>query len=87
VLDPDTPNERPLKSKGLDVLNTGDVVSLRLPGAGGYGAPLERDPELLLADVRDGKVSLESARQDYHVVVDPEALTIDEEATSRLRSA
>jgi N-methylhydantoinase B len=86
VLDPDTPKERPLKSKGLDVFNTGDVVSLRLPGAGGYGDPLEREPELLLADVRDGKVSLESARQDYHVVVDPQTLTIDEEATAKLRS-
>ncbi len=87
VLNPDTPEERPLKSKGLDVLKEGDVVSLRLPGAGGYGDPLERDPDLLLADVRDGKVSLESARQDYKVVVDPETLTIDQAATAILRSS
>jgi len=85
VLNPDTPEERPLKSKGLDVLKEGDVVSLRLPGAGGYGDPLERDPEMLLADVRDGKVTLESAREDYKVVIDPETLTIDEEATKQLR--
>jgi N-methylhydantoinase B len=85
VLNPDTPKERPLKSKGLDVLKEGDVVSLRLPGAGGYGDPLERDPELLLADVRDGKVTLKSAREDYRVVIDPETLTVDEEATKRLR--
>ena len=57
----------------------------RLPGAGGYGDPLERDPELLRADVRDGKVTLKSAREDYKVVIDPETLTIDEEATKRLR--
>ena len=87
VLNPDTPEERPLKSKGLDVLERGDVVSLRLPGAGGYGDPLERDPDLLLADVRDGKVSLESARRDYGVVIDPETLTIDQAATVRLRSS
>ena len=87
ILNPDTPEERPLKSKGLDVLNTGDVVSLRLPGAGGYGDPLERDPDLLLADVRDGKISLESARQDYKVVINPETLTIDQEATAELRSS
>jgi len=78
LLDPDTPDERPLKSKGLDVLNTGDVVSLRMPGAGGYGDPLERDPDLLLADVRDGKVSLESARRDYQVEIDPETMTVVE---------
>ncbi len=70
----------------MDVLKKGDVVSLRLPGAGGYGDPLERDPELLLADVRDGKVTLESAREDYKVVIDPETLTIDEEATKQLRA-
>lgn len=85
VLDPNTPQERPLKSKGLDVLMKGQVVSLRLPGAGGYGDPLERDQALLLRDVRDGKVSLESAQLDYKVVIDPKTLQIDEEATQKLR--
>jgi N-methylhydantoinase B len=84
-LNPDTPQEKHLKSKGLDILRKGDVVSLRLPGAGGYGDPLERDPDLLLEDVRDGKVTLESAREDYRVVIDPETLRIDETATKRLR--
>ncbi len=85
ILNPDSPGQRRLKSKGLDVLNEGDVVSLRLPGAGGYGDPLERDLNLLLQDVRDGKVSLRSAREDYEVVIDPKTLQIDEEATKRLR--
>ncbi|MFQ6102005.1 MAG: hydantoinase B/oxoprolinase family protein [Anaerolineae bacterium] len=85
VLNPDTSEERVLKSKGLDVLKKGDVVSLRLPGAGGYGDPLERDPDSLLADVRDGKVTLESARRDYKVVIDPQTLTIDQAATAELR--
>lgn len=85
VLNPDTPQEQGLKSKGLDTLQAGDVVSLRLPGSGGYGDPLARDPELLLADVRDGKVSLHSARQDYRTVFDLETLTIDQEATRQLR--
>jgi N-methylhydantoinase B len=84
VFNPGTPAERPLKSKGLDYLNAGDVVSLRLPGAGGYGNPLERDHAALLADVRDGKVSLESAREDYGVIIDPETLTVDEAAAERL---
>ncbi|MFQ5593306.1 MAG: hydantoinase B/oxoprolinase family protein [Anaerolineae bacterium] len=76
ILNPDTPNEQPLKSKGLDHLNKGDVVSLRLPGAGGYGDPTERDPALVLRDVRDGKVSLEAARRDYGVVIDPKTWTV-----------
>lgn len=83
ILNPGTPGERVLKSKGLDHLKKDDVVSLRLPGAGGYGDPRERDPALVLRDVRDGKVSLEAGRREYGVVVDPETWTIDEAATGR----
>jgi N-methylhydantoinase B len=50
------------------------VVSLRLPGAGGYGDRKERDRELLLRDVRDGKVSRESALRDYGVEITEEML-------------
>ena len=69
ILNPDTPNEKPLKSKGLDKLKKDDVVSLRLPGAGGYGDPKERDRETIMRDVRDGKVSKEKAKEDYGVEV------------------
>jgi N-methylhydantoinase B len=69
ILNPDTPNEKPLKSKGLDKLSKGDLVSLRLPGAGGYGNPRERDPQAIVRDVRDGKVSKEKAKEDYGVDV------------------
>jgi N-methylhydantoinase B len=47
-----------------------DRVRLTLPGGGGYGDPRLRDPQLVLADVLDGYVSLESARRDYGVAVD-----------------
>lgn len=67
ILNPDTPDEKPLKSKGMDKLKKGDVVSLRLPGAGGYGNPRERDPESVIRDVRDGKVSREKAKEEYGV--------------------
>lgn len=87
ILNPDTPDARPLKSKGLDRLKAGDVVSLRLPGAGGYGNPLERDPERVARDVRDGKVSLQSARDDYGMVIDPETLQVDPLKTAELRRA
>jgi len=69
VLNPDAPDEKPLKSKGLDKLKKGDVVSLRLPGAGGYGDPRDRDRAAVLRDVRDGKVSAEKAKEDYGVEV------------------
>lgn len=73
-LNPDTPKEKVAKSKGLDVLNSGDLVSLRLPGAGGYKDPKKRDHNALLKDIRDGKVSLQSAEKDYGVKVDRKSI-------------
>src|SRR5512143_3272699 len=69
ILNPDTPEEKPLKSKGMDKLKKGDIVSLRLPGAGGYGNPRERDTESVNLDVRDGKVSRAKAKEEYDVEV------------------
>ncbi|HLC02642.1 MAG TPA: hydantoinase B/oxoprolinase family protein [Anaerolineales bacterium] len=74
VLNPGTAEEKVMKSKGLDRLKAGDVVSLRLPGAGGYGHPSERRSEALLRDVRDGKVSLGSAKTDYGVEITEDML-------------
>jgi N-methylhydantoinase B len=60
-------------------------------GGGGWGEPLERDPERVRRDVRDGYVSIEGAERDYGVVVqgdpenDPEGLTVDFERTLSLR--
>jgi len=65
VLNPGTPGERRLKSKGLDTLSQGDLVSVRLPGAGGYGDPHARDRQLVAEDFRDGKISRAAAERDY----------------------
>jgi N-methylhydantoinase B len=85
ILNPGTKKERPLKSKGLDVLSKGDLVSLRLPGAGGYGDPLERPLSSIEADLRDGKITREAALRDYQVCVRDDGWSIDKEKTERLR--
>lgn len=54
-------------------------------GGGGYGSPLERDPERVRSDVRDEFISLQAAAGDYGVVLDPITLEINDEATVRLR--
>ena len=87
VLNPGTESERRLASKGLEMLAADDLVSLRLPGAGGYGDPLERDLAAIDADLRDGKISPESAARDYRVVVDGETGGVDIAATAALRAA
>lgn len=66
-------------------LMPGDVVTLELPGGGGFGSPLEREPSEVLSDVLDGLVSREAARESYGVVID-ESGHLDEEETRRRRS-
>ena len=47
----------------------GQIVRVVTTGGGGWGDPLEREPELVLRDVIDGKVSAAAARDDYGVVL------------------
>jgi len=64
-------------------MHPGDVLDVWTTGGGGYGDPLERAPQAVLADVLDRKVSVSSARIDYGVVI--EGREVVEEATSALR--
>ena len=54
-------------------------------GGGGWGDPLKRDPEKVLDDVRDERVSIDSAIEHYGVVIDQGTMTIDAAATADLR--
>jgi N-methylhydantoinase B len=68
-------------------IKRGDVYRHEQPGPGGWGDPLEREPRRVLQDVRNEFISLDAAREDYAVVVDPSTWTVDEEATAELRAA
>ena len=72
---------------GLTQLKPGDVVTIDAAGGGGYGNPLERELEMVVSDVMEGYVSLERAREDYGVVIDPKTMKVDEEATKKLRDS
>lgn len=74
-------------SKGRHSLRAGDVVHLCTPGGGGWGDPLERDPERVRDDVLDGKVSLLQARESYGVAFDPTTNDVDIGQTEDLRRA
>ena len=63
-----------------------DVVIMESAGGGGYGDPLERDPESVRADVLAGFVSVERAREGYGVVLDG-AREVDREATAAARNS
>ena len=63
----------------------GTVFNERAGGGGGYGDPFLRPLEKVLDDVRNDMVSIQSAREDYGVVIDEGAFTVNEEETKRLR--
>jgi N-methylhydantoinase B len=63
----------------------GDVFRHITAGGGGYGDPRDRDPELVLVDVLDGKLSAEDARREYGVALDQEKGCVDVAGTQSLR--
>jgi N-methylhydantoinase B len=63
-------------------------VRIDTTGGGGWGDPLEREPELVALDVTQGKVGLSSARVDYGVALVPAtdgAYAVDLVATQSIR--
>jgi len=74
-----------LKSKCTVEMSQGDTFVVRTPGGGGYGDPLERKPELVLRDAINDLVSLDSARNDYGVIIESKTMKIDWKATEKLR--
>ncbi|PYM49859.1 MAG: hypothetical protein DME16_07845 [Candidatus Rokuibacteriota bacterium] len=76
-----------LPSKQMIELHPGDQLWEYIAGGAGYGDPLERDPAQVLADVLDGKVSHESARETYGVVLVSEGHAVDELGTKEYREA
>lgn len=81
--------------QGFEIIKTpdqpiakGDLLSIRTGGGGGYGNPLERDPERVLEDVLEELVSIEAAQELYGVIFeDEDKIEIDYEATKRIRAS
>jgi N-methylhydantoinase B len=81
-------SRKEIPSKGeFEVVHRGDRVHIRPAGGGGYGNPLEREPQLVLDDVLDGYVSQSAAAELYGVVLDGEARKVDTQATATRRRA
>jgi len=64
----------------------GTIYYQEAGGGGGYGDPLLRPADKVAREVRDGIISLEAAKQDYGVAVDPESFAVNEEETGKLRA-
>ena len=74
-----------MSSKTTLDLKPGDTISYQTCGGGGYGPPEERDPSLVLKDVRDGKVSVERAKSIYRTVINLNNWSVNKSETDKLR--
>lgn len=90
TVDPGGPNERHLEGLVDDEpVPAGTLVRIDTTGGGGWGDPLEREPELVALDVTQGKVSGGAALKRYGVVLTRAAdgsYTADTDSTSSLRA-
>jgi len=74
-----------LIARSSKLYDEGDVLFGFSGGGPGYGDPLERDPELIMEDLRKNIVSEWTARNIYRIAYDPERRKLDVEKTKQLR--
>jgi N-methylhydantoinase B len=90
TIDPGGPDERVLPGLVDDEpIPAGTLVRVETTGGGGWGDPLEREPDLVGWDVLQGKISERAAREAYGVIVrviDGETFEVDAPATAALRA-
>lgn len=78
-------DSRVLDSKVTITITKGDVFRHEVAGAGGWGDPLERDPQAVLKDVRNELIRLQTAADDYGVIIDVANWKVDLDATKEKR--
>jgi N-methylhydantoinase B len=86
TVDPGGPNERVLPGLVDDEpIPAGTLVRVETTGGGGWGDPLEREPELVALDALEGKISARAALEEYGVVLADGPPGVDVAATRALR--
>jgi N-methylhydantoinase B len=73
-----------LRGKGQQTIACDDVLAIMMPGGGGLGDPLQRDPLRVAEDALLGLISVEAALADYGVVLREDG-SVDEDATRAKR--
>jgi N-methylhydantoinase B len=74
-----------IDAESFYAMDKGDMYEIYESGGGGYGNPKDRSVDKVRNDVIDGLVSVDNARIDYGVVIDPKSFSIDEQETAKLR--
>lgn len=91
VINPETEKEWLLNDRGPfpGQLQAGDIISMRSGGGGGWGDAKSRDPEQVVADVRDDLISIDEARDIYRVAIDIDGAhpVLNKRKTEQLRAS
>lgn len=74
-----------LPTLAVTQVNKNDVLLHTMAGGGGWGNPLDRDPELVRDDVRSERLTADYVKSEYGVVIDPVTSEIDHNATTQIR--
>lgn len=80
-----TSQGRALRGKGQQTIQAGERFIMEMPGGGGLGDPMKRDPERVAQDVHFGLVSREAAERDYGVVFHADG-SVDQAGTRARRA-
>jgi N-methylhydantoinase B len=78
--------ERTVPSKITQQIRAGDVYRHVTGGGGGYGSPMERDPDAVAEDVREGKLTRAYCEREYGVVLQADSFEVDLAATKANRT-
>jgi len=70
----------------FDVAKDGELYMISQGAGGGYGDPLERDPESVVRDVELGRISAKVAGDIFAVAYDADTFRLDAERTAELRT-
>jgi N-methylhydantoinase B len=73
-----------LRNKGFQTIPPQGRLIIEMPGGGGFGDPMTRDPDAVADDVRLGLVSAEAAARDYGVLIGENG-DLDRDATAKRR--
>jgi len=82
---PDGRHHKPGSKEIVPFIPPGTVMRQVAGGGGGYGNPLLRSAKRVAEEVKKGIISINAARKDYGVVVDPETFQVDGEQTEEIR--
>ena len=76
-----------IPSKRVFTLHQGECLHVETPGGGGYGDPLQRDPEAVHQDVLDRRLTVQSACEQYGVILEESTLAVNLPATQQRRAS